>query len=261
MTDVKIAREFTAEHINSVLNNPEVRPWVSEVPDGPLDLTKGVDNHDNVLLMGEFGGCFAIKVLPGVYEIHTQILPEGRGAWAFEAVARMTDWIYTHTDAYELYTRIPKSHDGAKILAMKMGMRFDYTADTPVMFKGELTPVDIYSFRIQDWMSKVVHFKERGAWFHKIIGEQITSVGRTRPAHGVLENHNQYVGACLEMVINGQLLKGVTLYNRWAYTARHTQIEITSYSPPTIKFDVGFIELINGELKFEPLIAKESKVA
>ena len=83
MTNVEIRREYTADKLNSVLNCPEVRPYVAEVPDGYLDLSRGVKNTNNVLLMGEFGGCFFIKVLPGVYEVHTQVLPEGRGEWAF----------------------------------------------------------------------------------------------------------------------------------------------------------------------------------
>lgn len=250
---VVIEREFDAQRINKVLNHPAVRPDVAEVGEGELDITKGVENKNNVLLMGEHGGFFGIRIQPGIYEAHTQILPEGRGKWAFEATEVATSWMFTHTDAFEILTRVPRGHDGARMLAVHMGMKFEFTADIPRLFRGELTLMDTYSFRIQDWMPKAKSLADKGRWFHKTVGEQITKIGRIREAHEDMPTHNQYVGGCLEMARGGQVRKGVLLYNRWAAVARHTQIEFISEDPPVIKFDVGFVKLLNdGNLEFSP---------
>jgi hypothetical protein len=250
--EVLIKRDFTAERLNAVLNHPDVRPDVAEMGEGELDLTKAVENKNNVLLMGDFGGFFSVRIMPGVYEVHTQILPGGRGAWAFEAARVASHWMFTHTDAFEIVTRVPRGHMGAKALATSMGMRFEFTADTTRVFRGVPTKIDVYSYRVQDWFPLAQGFVEQGRQFHKIIGDQITKVGRTRDAHEDMPTHNHYVGGCLEMCENGQVRKGVVLYNRWAAVARHTFIELVSEEPPKIKFDVGFVTLNNGKLEFEP---------
>ena len=249
---IAIKREFTAERINAVLNHPEVRPWVAEMGDGVIDLTKAVENPNNVLLMGEYGGFFCIKIMPGIYEVHTQMLPEGRGVWAFEAARVASHWMFTHTDAFEIVTRVPQGHNGAKKLATSMGMRFEFTAEMTRVFLGKPTKIDVYSYRIQDWFPLAEGLVERGRDFHRIIGEQITKIGRTRDAHGDMPTHNRYVGGCLEMAMHGQVRKGVVFYNRWAIVARHTLIQFVSEEPPSIKFDVGYVTLRNGELEFKP---------
>jgi hypothetical protein len=65
-----------------------------------------------------------------------------------------------------------------------------------------------------------------------------------------MPTHNRYVGGCLEMALNGQVKKGVLLYNRWAVAARHTQVKFISDNPATIEFDVGFIRQKGNELEF-----------
>lgn len=247
-------RDFTAKRINEIINHPEVRPWVAESEKGVLDMTKNIENKNNILLLGEYGGCFFIKIAAGVYEVHTQVLPEGRGDWAFNAVKNAAKWMFTRTDAYEIVTRIPQTHTGAKKLAISVGMKFEFTADRKCLFREQLSVMDIYSFRIQDWLPSAESFSEKGQGFHEFMEKQADKYGITKDPHGPMPNHNQFLGVCLEMGQHGQTRKGVFIYNRWAVIARHEQIELVSEDPSVIKFDVGYLKMSPEKVEFLPCL-------
>ena len=79
-----LERSFDTARINEVINHPSVRPYVGP-GDSFADVTPLVEDTDNWFLIGEHGGFGLTQTTPGVHEIHTFILPEGRGAWARDA--------------------------------------------------------------------------------------------------------------------------------------------------------------------------------
>jgi hypothetical protein len=250
---VEIQRVFDAEKINAVLNHPSVRPDIAEVMTGPIDVSAGVTDTKNVLLMGEYGGCFCVHVMPGVYEVHTQSLPEGRGRWIADFVRAASDWMFTRTDAYEIVTRIPVKHRAARMLSRYAGMKYEMTRPNECRWRGELQGCDIYSFRIQDWAINARAFYQSGAEFHDFLHAEAERLGVTEPPHDTDLNHNLYVGICLAMMEAGQVNKALNFYNRWALMVRHPIIQLVSTSPVTVRFDIGNLIFENGARRVELL--------
>jgi len=230
-----IWRERDATRINQVLNHPDVHPWVTD-DDKPLDVSAGVANPNNVLLMGEWGGCLCIQMLDGVYEVHTQILPEGRGKWALDFVRAGSAYMFLKTNAYEIVTRVAEGNVAAKALTLAAGMRFDFR-------RTEGKTVDLYSFRIQDWVLLGRGLEEVGAAFHAALTAEMERIGVEVEPHEPDPNHNRFVGAAYTLITSGFAAKGVTLYNRWAFMTRHPFISIVQHEPLTIKIDVGLLRL------------------
>lgn len=234
-----ITRHFDAGSINAVLNDPAVRPDIAEAPSGYVDISNGVANRNNVLLMGEFGGCFFIKLGYGIYEVHTQALSEGRGKWIAKFVRDAGDWMYTRTDAYEITTRIPKEHVAAKALARHAGMYPEFTRPNEFAWRGKRQDAEIWSYRIQDWAPATDTFDQAGQVFHDFLHAEAKRLGITSPAHDDDPNHNRYVGICLALAKNGLAQKGISFYNRWALLSRHPIISLVKQSPLTVRFDIG----------------------
>ena len=244
-----IWRERSAERINMVLNHPVVRPYVADMGEGKIDISHLVANESNVLLMGEHGGCLCFCPQPGIYEVHTQVLPSGRGAWALDFVRAGASWMFTHTDAYEIMTRVSHGHVAAKALTLAAGMKYEFTRDDGPSFKGKNPPCDIYSYRIQDWVQHASGLVEKGQYLHERIQSEAVRLGVTTELHADDENHNRYAGAALEMAMAGKLRKAVLFYNRWAFAARHPLIGLVSETPPVIRFDIGLMTIRDGEIE------------
>ena len=246
-----IERHTSAALLNTILNDPRVRPDIAEATEGPIDCSVAVGDPSNILLMGEYGGCFFGKVMPGVYEVHTQALPEGRGKWIANFVREAGDWMFTRSDAFEIITRIPEAHIGARQLALHAWMRPEFTRVQETRWRGKLQDCDIYSFRIQDWASESATFDTSGELFHDFLHDEAKRLGVTQAAHEKDANHNRYVGICLEMVNHGQVAKAVNFYNRWAIISRHPIIKLVSENPITVAFDIGNLVFENGAMRVE----------
>lgn len=246
---IAIERHRTAERINAVLNDPYVRPWVADESEGPLDIERQVSNEKNILLMGEHGGCMFFNLLPGIYEVHTQVARAGRGAWTRQLTEACALWMFTRSDAYEIMTRIPEGHIGARAAALAQGMRHEFTRDNECQFRGKLGDVHIHSFRVQDWLPTAPDLADIGAWFHDRLHAEARRLGIADQPHGDDDNHNRYVGAAYEMAVNGQIGKALTIYNRWALASRHPTIAVVSAEPLVVKFDIGYLHFERGDIR------------
>lgn len=245
---VEVTREFSAERINYILNDPDVRPWVAPTSAGTIDVSVAVNNRANILLMGEHGGCLLVSLVPGVYEVHTQVLRSGRGQWTADFLETAKHWMFTKTDCFEVLTRVPHGHVRAKMATLAAHMRHAFTRPEG-SFRDRTVPVDVYSLTIQDWAETAKRLVEHGQWLHSFFHEHADRLGITTPLHDDDENHNRYAGAALDMAVGGQIRKAVIFYNRWALASRHAPIQLVSENPPVIKFDIGYLTLRNGELE------------
>lgn len=237
--EVRVERHLTADALNAVVNDPHVRPWVAPGRD-PLDLTFQVENKSNVLLVGEHGCCMFLKMMPGVYEVHTQVRKEGRGEWTNALAVACVHKMFLQTDAYEIMTRVPHGHIGAKAAAIGVGMRHDFTREKECRFRGELVDVHIYSFRIQDWLPHAPDtVTATGRRFHNRLHVEAERLGVPDEPHADDENHNLFVGAAVELVYAGFPLKAAMVYNRWAIASRHEPITLVSTDPVVARIDHG----------------------
>lgn len=62
-----------------------MRPFVGAPDAGWLDLSDAVARPENLFPFGEFGGFALVWTAPHCREVHTFMLPEGRGWWARKA--------------------------------------------------------------------------------------------------------------------------------------------------------------------------------
>lgn len=246
---VGIRREFDAKHLNAVLNHESVRPDVADMSLGSLDVSGQVGDQNNILLMGEFGGCLLFFVSPGIFEVHTQILPEGRGAWAKAFIGQMLEWMFTRSNCWEIVTRVPREHIGAKALTIGAGFRKEFSRPDQCKFRGKIMPVDIYRLSIHDWVEASDWALVQGEVFHAQLAAEAERLKVKVPAHDDDPQHNRIAGAAVEMARHGQVIKAVLAYNRWAFLARHAPIGLISEDPPMLKMDIGLLHIKPGGIK------------
>lgn len=247
MVAAQIQRTFDATELNRVVNHPSIYPWVRGTSVGALDLTPLVENTSNVLLQGEHGSIFFQMLQGGLYEAHTQVLPNGRGKWAAEMVRSALHWMFSRTDCVEVVTKCP--YRAAKALAVSVGLKFEFTARLGWVRNGVPCPCDVYAIRIQDWMRDASGLVERGRWFHDRLTEEYARLGKTETLHKDDTNHDRYVGAAVEMALGDQADKAVIFYNRWAALAGYQQIWIASRQPLVINISEALIGVGNDSVR------------
>lgn len=248
-TMINIDRAYDAARFNQILNDPAVRPWVADAQEGTLDVSPAVANRNNILLMGDHGGCMFFALQVGLFEVHTAFLPSGRGEWSRNFLWGVGLWMFTRTHAVEILTRVPHGHLAARTATLGAGMHPAWTREDCCVFRGRPVPVEIFSAKVQDWVWEAPWLAEMGQSFHDSINQQAAALGITEQPHEDDDNHNRIVGLCFQMFRWGQAAKATVLYNRWALASRHRTIELVQADPPVVKFDVGFLTLENGALK------------
>ena len=102
-------RTYDVERLNFLINHPEIRPFVGGDITQPIDLSPAIADPANIFLSGDHGAFCCSWTGPGDYEVHTLVLPEGRGKWAYEFAkagrAHMVElgakhlWTCVHPDA------------------------------------------------------------------------------------------------------------------------------------------------------------------
>lgn len=246
-SDAMISVQTSADFANAVLNHPAVRPDVADVADGAIDLTRALDERKCLVLGGQHGIFVVTCIAAGIWEVHTAILPEGRGAWAREFAQKGASYMFHATDAAEILTRVPQGHDGAERLTKYMGFRYQFTSPPECLFRGEKVPCHIWSLSIQDWSLSAPGAEERGARFHEWLNRSLSG-----QPHFPDRDHNRIVGIAIEMIAAGQVMKGIVFYNRWAISVRHSPISLVGEAPVQVRFDAGILTMRDGRISVEP---------
>ncbi len=232
--EVSISRHLDAAHLNSILNHPDVYQWVKGAAEGPLDLTPLVVGNDDVIpLLGEHGGQIYHRLQPGLFDCHSQFLTQGRGAWAIEATRKTLHWVFTRTEALELLTRVPHGNVAAKALAKGIGGQFQFTNERGWVMHNKPVPADIYSLTVQEWMRTAPGLVERGKWLYE----------RLRIEAPTDETRDRYAGAACDMLLGGQTLKAVALFNRFAAMSWHPPAQIVSLDPVAVQIGETIFEV------------------
>ena len=186
-----LKRSFDSEFINSVLNHPEVREGAEIGVDA--DVSEIVDNPVNFLLVNEHGGFIYVNLGDGMYEVHTQFLPEGRGMSAYHAAKESVRWMFINTDCLRIISKA-KPDSGAQQLADKV-----------LINKGFNGHYHYYSLDYMDWVETDPFNRAKGEQFHSLV-EGITN-------HDDDEVHDYHVGGALLICEAGNPLKAQHLYN------------------------------------------------
>lgn len=244
-----ISRHFNADTLNRVVNHPEVHPWVRGKFKGTLDLTPVLkDSGRHICLMGEHGGCLFTMHQPGLYEVHTQVLPEGRGKWTLRMVNEALRWMFTRTDAIELFTRVPKGNVGALALVKAIRGTFEFTRPNGWWIEDHAVDADIYTLKYSDWARHAPALKEKGVWFHHRLEEEYRKLHVRKPQHADDLVHDQYVGCCVETIMGGQVHKAVIFYNRWASMAGYGEVRVVTVNPVVIDIQDALIMVRDNDM-------------
>lgn len=115
-------RIYDADRLNYLVNHPEIRPFVGGDVTKPIDLTPAVNDPANIMLGGDHGAFCCSWTGPGVYEVHTLILPEGRGKWAYE-FARSARQHIVELGAKHLWTRVQPDAANVRFFTLRAGFR------------------------------------------------------------------------------------------------------------------------------------------
>lgn len=226
-----ITRHFSAEKINTIINEPSVYEWVKGRFKGYMDLTPVIADLRNVLLVGEFGGTLFIQHQPGFYEVHTQVLPSGRGKWTLKMVQDSLKWMFTKTEAVEIFTKVPKGNLGARALVRAIHGSLEFRNKRGWVVKDEVVYADMFSLNIQTWVRTAPDLETRGKWFHDKLEAEYKKKNKVEPNHEDDPIHDRYVGCAVETILGGQAQKAVVFYNRWARMAGYADIKIVTSSP------------------------------
>ena len=117
-----LERTADVDRINEVVNHPTVRPAVGLPELGDVDMSPLASAPEHWFLMGEHGGFMLGWSAPEVREIHTFILPEGRGKWAAQARDEMLAYAREHGTKL-LWTKIAFDARHVEHFARQGGMQ------------------------------------------------------------------------------------------------------------------------------------------
>lgn len=248
---LSVAREVTAERLNDIVNHPDVRPWVGGT--GPLDLTPIVANPANVLLMREGGGLLFIRLDAGLYEVHTQFVPEVRGELALQATKDALLWMFTRTDCIEIVTKVPDGNVAAKALVRSIKGTLQFHRPNAWLGPDGLIGVSYYGLSLGEWVRSEDRLPAVGEWFHEKLAAAKTEAGAA-PLHDDDDTHDRYVGAAVEMIAAGQVTKGIGFYDRWAVFAGYVPIRQIAENPVLI--DIGDAVLAVRDNDFDVLLCR-----
>lgn len=246
---MKIERATDARRVNEIVNDPSIYPWVKGSNTGPLDVSKMFASPNNIALVAEHGCSIGIRIQAGIYEFHTSVLPEGRGAWMKEFADEAFHWMFTKTDAYELMTKCPDGNPASKIGAKHVGCSLQFRTGAIWPTDKGLVPVDVYSLLIQHWATRAPRLENVGHWFHETLIGEYKRLGKAIDVVADDLTHDRYVGAAIEMIRGGQLLKAVNFYNRWAIMAGYVPVSVISIDPLVLDISEARIRISNNSFE------------
>lgn len=226
--------------IQSIINDPLLTTWTA------FDGATGCDaayflTIPSFAVVGEEGVFLAQNIGRGRYVVHTNLLPECRGAAALRAARDALRIAFLQTDCTELVSMVPANLPQALWFATAMGMKKAFTRKAMWPAAGMFFDMTFVEMSIDDWI-RTGACAEKGKWFHDRLD---------RRTHGEDPIHDAYVGAAVEMVLAGRVHKGVLAYNRWAAFALYEQIKVLSNTPLRIDIRDCVLRVEEGDFTVE----------
>jgi hypothetical protein len=243
----RIERTFDAKYVNEIINHPSVFPHVAIPGVDYLDLTTMVANWRNVFLRAPGGVMAAVWQEPNVYEVHVNFLEDFRGLSAIRALQQACHFMFTQTDAMELLTKVPVSNPAALGACRATHWQFDFQRkDGWTTHDGKVVNCEYWSLRYPQWMKTAKGLEEKGKWFHDRLFEELAKIGVEHKEHPD-PSHDRAVGATVEMILGGQIDKGLILYSRWARFVGYPVMQLVSMAPLVLDCGEALLFVQNGD--------------
>lgn len=231
--------------VESIVNHPELRKWSAHDGAPPCDAGRYLKAPSFVLIGDE--GCFLLHCVgPCRYSVHTNLLPECRGRDAFRVARPALDYVFAHTDAEEIYTMVPANNPAAEWFTKAMQMRFRFKRDK--VWRQNCADHDMryFSITVDDWVLQG-RCQDQGIAFHQALHAKAPDLEQ----HAADPVHECYVGAAVEMMKAGQLVKAVSLYNRFARFSGYATIRVEAIEPLRIDIGNAILSLEGGDFVVE----------
>ncbi len=264
-----------AAFLNSIINHPDVRPFVLFDGQGDFDVTPLLGRC--LMLMSDNGGFMFDPVTwpPGDihspvrgFHLHTFFLPIGRGEEARNAAWEAAELIFTRTMALEIYTCVPADNPMARP-PVSMGFREHFKRPAMITRGGVKVDVGFWRLEMFDWASKARGLIDEGRAFHERLKAMRAAAGQPDERHPDEDAHDRYVGLAGKMARWGKVQKAVGTYNRWAMWSGYQTMRIDGYRESDSRYLInlgdGKIEVSgkgNGEeLDFNVYVPKVEEVS
>lgn len=232
-----IRRTMDGANLTRIANDPEVRPWIGG--EGVMDLGPLLSDPANYGIEADHGGWLLHPILPGVYELHSLFLKEGRGKPFFAAAREMFRFMFAETDCLEIVTKCPDDNPAARMAAATVGFRERFRRED-AWAPG--VGISYQVFSVDDWVARDGECLAQGEAFHDALKAAQITAGSDRPFHPDDEAHDRAVGAATLMIRGGYTAKGVGFYNRFAKFAGYAEVQ--AVGPRTIDVVDAVVEVV-----------------
>ncbi len=138
----------TPEFLQSVMDNPDVKRWISQDHEmGEIPLAAIFDQGIGLEFPG--GGFFFHRLGDGVYEVHTVFLPGSKGV--AEACQAAAVHMFGATECMRIVTKVAEDNIAARRLTEKTG--FKHVRTQPQAFRRNGVDHDVrhYAWDFDDW--------------------------------------------------------------------------------------------------------------
>jgi RimJ/RimL family protein N-acetyltransferase len=144
-----LTRQRTASRLTELANDKSIYPWIKGPLVGRFETCSIVNNPNNIVMIGEYGGYVFLGMGDGIYDAHSLILPEGRGKWALKAAHEALDSIFEI--ATEVTMMVPKGNIAVRALVLRLGAKLKERRENGWWRDGASIPTDIFSITKEDW--------------------------------------------------------------------------------------------------------------
>jgi hypothetical protein len=219
---VELCRD--ADVLDAILHHPDVgertrhdeMPPLAEMTLKPLLETNPSASAVLARVRGVPAGAWLVLAKgAGVFEIHTNFLPQYRGAKALLASRLCLEYLFLQTPVTRLVSFCPDCLPEAWSYAQACGFKRDYVRAAAWPKGGKRHDVAHVSLTVEEWArSAWPRFTEQGKDFHQKLFNQVDE-----GHHEDDDNHNGMVGLAAEMLLSGFGHKAQAFFNEWAAQA------------------------------------------
>ena len=238
-------RVLDATEFNRIAAHPDVKPWIGYADGDDVDLSHLVENPANVCFLTDrgLGGYILVNKGHGIYEAHTLAMPTDRGKPMLRLMREGFAFMFLVTDCVTVTTLVPDGSFQAASWAKLAGFRFSFRREAFFRLDGKLVGGTFMALSHEDWVFCAPNLINRGEAFHDMMETK-----RPHGSHADDPIHDRWVGATILAIEAGNLIKAITLYNRWAVIAGYVPATIITTNPPLVDIGDAVIQLIDGRM-------------
>lgn len=138
----------TANHINKIVNHPDVRPTSGGDGVSRIDFTSQMDS---IIALEDRGGFWLLKEEPNnVYGGHYAFLPKYRGKHALKLGRKVLDYMFNEIGAKRIIGRQPVENKLASVYNLALGIKKGPIEEVSV--NGFTYTAQIFTIDKKDWL-------------------------------------------------------------------------------------------------------------